>query len=80
LALFFFIFIFWFFLVVCLFFCFSLPSLLSLSPHPSIVDIPLLLLQARKYLITHSTGTVTVARAMMGRWKKEGNQYPPVIN
>jgi hypothetical protein len=29
-----------------------------------------LLLQARKYLITHSTGTVTIARAMMGKWKK----------
>jgi uncharacterized membrane protein YcgQ (UPF0703/DUF1980 family) len=37
----------------------------------------LLLLQARKYLIGHSTGTVTIARAMMGRWKKEGNQFPP---
>jgi hypothetical protein len=39
----------------------------------------LLLLQARKYLIVHSTGTVTIERAMMGRWKKEGNQLP-VIN
>jgi flagellar biosynthesis GTPase FlhF len=37
----------------------------------------LLLLQARKYLIAHSTETVTIARAMMGRWKKEGNQFPP---
>jgi hypothetical protein len=37
----------------------------------------LLLLQARKYLIAHSTGTVTIARAMMGRQKKEGNQFPP---
>jgi hypothetical protein len=37
----------------------------------------LLLLQARKYLIAHSTGTVTIARAIMGRWKKEGNQNPP---
>jgi hypothetical protein len=36
----------------------------------------LLLLQARKYLIAHSTGTVTIARAMMERWKKEGNQFP----
>jgi hypothetical protein len=36
----------------------------------------LLLLQARKYLIAYSTGTVTIARAMMGRWKKEGNQFP----
>jgi uncharacterized protein YeaO (DUF488 family) len=37
----------------------------------------LLLLQGRKYLIAHSTGTVTIARAMMGRWKKEGNQVSP---
>jgi hypothetical protein len=36
-----------------------------------------LLLQARKYLIAHSTGTVTTARAMMERWKKEGNQLHP---
>jgi hypothetical protein len=40
----------------------------------------LLLIQARKYLIAHSTGTVTIARAMMGRQKKEGNQFTPVIN
>jgi hypothetical protein len=31
----------------------------------------------RKYRITHSTGKVTVARAMMGRWKKEENQFHP---
>jgi hypothetical protein len=36
----------------------------------------LLLLQARKYLIAHSTGTITIARAMMGRWTKDGNQFP----
>jgi hypothetical protein len=36
----------------------------------------LLLLQARKYLIAHSTGTVTIPRAMMGRQKKQGNQFP----
>jgi hypothetical protein len=34
------------------------------------------LLQARKYLIAHSTGTITVSRAMMGRHKKKGNQFP----
>jgi hypothetical protein len=38
---------------------------------------PLLLLQARKYLIAHSTRTVTIARAVMGKWKKEGNQFFP---
>jgi hypothetical protein len=36
----------------------------------------LLLLQARKYLIAHRTGTVTTARAMMGRQKKQENQFP----
>jgi hypothetical protein len=36
----------------------------------------LLLLKARKYLIAHSTGTVTIPRAMMGRQKEQGNQFP----
>jgi hypothetical protein len=36
----------------------------------------LLLLQARKYLIAHSTGTVTTPRAMTERQKKQGNQFP----
>jgi hypothetical protein len=36
----------------------------------------LLLLQARIYLIAHSTGTITTPRAMMGRQKKQGNQFP----
>jgi hypothetical protein len=36
----------------------------------------LLILQARKYLIAHSTGTITIPRAMMGRQKKQGNQFP----
>jgi molecular chaperone DnaK (HSP70) len=35
-----------------------------------------LLLQVRKYLIAHSTGTITIPRAMMGRQKKRGNQFP----
>jgi hypothetical protein len=35
-----------------------------------------LLLQARKYLIAHSTGTIIISRAMMGRQKKEGNHFP----
>jgi hypothetical protein len=57
------------FLLPCLFvFPFSLPSLLSLSPHPSILNITIVIIQARKYLIAHSTGTVT----MMGRQKKTG--------
>jgi hypothetical protein len=36
----------------------------------------LLILQTRKYLIAHSTGTITTPRAMMGRQKKQGNQFP----
>jgi hypothetical protein len=36
----------------------------------------LLLLQVRKYLIAHSTGTVTIPRAMMGRQKNMENQFP----
>jgi hypothetical protein len=36
-----------------------------------------LLLQARKYLIAHSTGTVTIPRAMMGRQKKTGKPVSP---
>jgi hypothetical protein len=56
-----------------LFFPFSLTSLLSSFSHPSILNI---LLQARKYLIACSTGTVTTLRAMTGRQKKQGNQFP----
>jgi hypothetical protein len=36
----------------------------------------LLLLQARKYLSAHSIGTVITPRTMMGRQKKQGNQFP----
>jgi hypothetical protein len=36
----------------------------------------LLLLQARKYLFAHSAGTITTPRAMTGRQKKQGNQFP----
>jgi hypothetical protein len=35
----------------------------------------LLLLQARKYLIAHSTGAITIPRAMTRRQKKQGNQF-----
>jgi hypothetical protein len=35
----------------------------------------LLLLQTRKYLIAHSTGTITTPRAMKGR-QKQGKQFP----
>jgi hypothetical protein len=36
----------------------------------------LLLLQARKYLTAHSTGTITTPRVITGRQKKQGNQFP----
>jgi hypothetical protein len=36
----------------------------------------LLLLQIRKYLIAHSTGTITTPRAMTGRQKKQGKEFP----
>jgi hypothetical protein len=36
----------------------------------------LLILQARKYLITHNTRTITTPRAMTGRQKKQENQFP----
>jgi hypothetical protein len=36
----------------------------------------LLFLQARKYLIGHSTGTITTPRSMTGRQKKYRNQFP----
>jgi hypothetical protein len=36
----------------------------------------LLLLQARKYLIAHSTGKIRTPRAMMGRQKEQGKQCP----
>jgi hypothetical protein len=51
--------------------------LLSLSSHPSILNITFLLLQARKYLIAHSTRTITIPRAMIGKQKKQGNQFSP---
>jgi hypothetical protein len=36
-----------------------------------------LLLQARKYLIVRSTGTITTPRAMMARQKKIGKPVSP---
>jgi hypothetical protein len=56
-----------FVLLVYLFFPFSLTSLLSLSSHPYILNITIVILQARKYLIAHTTETITTPRAMMGR-------------
>jgi hypothetical protein len=68
----------YFFFCVCVFVFLFLYLLCFPSPLTLPIQIsPLLLLQARKYWITHSTGTVTIARAIMGRWKKEGNHFPP---
>jgi hypothetical protein len=36
----------------------------------------LLLLQDRKHLIAHATWTITTPRAITGRQKKQGNQFP----
>jgi hypothetical protein len=50
--------------------------LLSIPSHPSILNITSDINTARKYLIAHSTGTITTPRTMMGRQKKQGNQFP----
>jgi hypothetical protein len=41
-----------------------------------ILNITSAIITARKYLIVHSTGTITTPRAMKGREKKQGNQFP----
>jgi hypothetical protein len=48
----------------------------SLSSHSSILNITIVIIKARKYLIAHYTGTITTTRAMTGRQKKQGNQFP----
>jgi hypothetical protein len=67
-----------FFLLDYLFFPFPSTSLLSIPSHPSILNINSAIITARKYLIAHSTGTIT--RAMMGRQKKQGKQFPTTKN
>jgi hypothetical protein len=63
------------FLLVCFFFPLSLTSLFSISSHPSILNITIVIITARKYLIAHSTGTITTQRAMTGRQKKQRSQF-----
>jgi hypothetical protein len=58
---------------------------LSLLCFPSPLTLPfqispLLLLQARKYSIAHSTGTITAPRTMMGRQKKWETSFPIAKN
>jgi hypothetical protein len=60
------------FLFDYLFFPFPLTSLLSIPSHPSILTITSVIITARKYLIAHSTRTLTTPRAMTGRQKKTG--------
>jgi hypothetical protein len=51
-------------------------SVLPINFYPLKTSVcPVLLLQARKYLIAHSTGTITTRRAMMGRQKEQENQF-----
>jgi hypothetical protein len=63
-----------------LYFSFPLTSLLSIPSHPSILNITSAIITARKYLIAHSTGTITRPRAMRGRQKKQANQFPTSKN
>jgi hypothetical protein len=69
-----------YFLFDYLFFLFPLTSLLSIPSHPSILNITSAIITARKYLIAHSTGTVTTPRAMTGRQKTQGKQFPTAKN
>jgi hypothetical protein len=39
-----------------------------------------LLLQARKYLIAHNTGTITTPREKMGRQKNRETSFPTAKN
>jgi hypothetical protein len=65
-----------FFLLDYLFLPFHLNSLLSIPSHPSILNITSATITAKKYLIAHSTGTITTPRAMTGRQIKQGKQFP----
>jgi hypothetical protein len=66
-----------FFLLVYLFFPFPLTSLLSISSHPSILNTTIAIITSQKYLIAHSTGTITTPRAMTRRQKKTGKPFSP---
>jgi hypothetical protein len=50
--------------------------LISIPYHPSILNITSAIITARKYLIAHSTGTLTTPRAMTGKQKKQRNKFP----
>jgi hypothetical protein len=60
-----------------LFFFFPLTSLLSIPSYPSILNITSAIITARKYIIAHSTETLTTPRAMTGRQKKKGKPVSP---
>jgi hypothetical protein len=58
-----------------------LSLLYYLSSHSSILDITTDIIRAKKYLIAHSRGTVTIARAMIRKMeKKRETSFPPAIN
>jgi hypothetical protein len=49
--------------------------LLSIPSHPSLLNITSAIITSQK-IIAHSTGTVTTPKAMTGRQKKQGSQFP----
>jgi hypothetical protein len=56
------------FLLDYLFFPFPLTYLLSITSHPSILNITRAIITSQK-IIAHSTGTITTSRAMTGTEK-----------
>jgi hypothetical protein len=54
--------------------------LLSISTHPSILNITIVIITSWKILNCTQYRDSNNSRAMMGRWKKEGKQFSPAIN
>jgi hypothetical protein len=50
--------------------------LISIPSHPPILNITRAIPTSQKILNAHSTGKITISRAMMGIQKKEGNHFP----
>jgi hypothetical protein len=50
--------------------------LLSLSSHPSILNITIVIITSLKILNCTQYREITTPKAMMGRQKKQGNQFP----
>jgi hypothetical protein len=49
--------------------------LLSIPSQSSILNITSAIITARKYLIAYNTETITTPKAMMGKQKKQENQF-----